>query len=230
MASTTGRHTHQSFHGPPSAYTSFWHSSTAGRLGSSASADFVGNRNRATADVDPSTAKSRTAFIIWYAGCPVTWASKLQTEVALSSTESECNALSKSLLRHLHDAAHRRGQRTWVENVCGKPTVHCKVFQDNSGAPKMVQLPKMRPRTKHICIKMHHFREHVCTGKISIQHIPSKLQLAGIATKPQPEALFADQRDRIMNWKAKHTTSNKLAALACYEMVEVLPVELRPLD
>lgn len=36
-------------------------------------ADFVGNWNRATAHEDPSTAKSRTAFIIRYADCPVVW-------------------------------------------------------------------------------------------------------------------------------------------------------------
>jgi Reverse transcriptase (RNA-dependent DNA polymerase) len=176
-------------------------------------ADFVGNWNRATADVDPSTAKSRTAFIIRYAGCPVTWASKLQTEVALSSTESEYNALSESLrsviyMMQLVDEAKGLGWNTFV----GTPTVHCKVFKDNSGALEMVRLPKMRPRTKHICIKMHHFREHVRTGKISIQHVPSKLQLADIATKPQPEALFIDQRERIMHWQAEHATEAELAA------------------
>jgi hypothetical protein len=102
-------------------------------------ADFVGNWNRATADVDPSTAKSRTAFIIRYTGCPVTWASKLQTEVALSSTESEYNALSESLrsviyMMQLVDKAKGLGWNTFV----GTPTVHCKVFEDNSGALEMV--------------------------------------------------------------------------------------------
>jgi Reverse transcriptase (RNA-dependent DNA polymerase) len=63
-------------------------------------ADLVGNWNRVTADVDQGTAKSRTAFIISYGGCPVAWASKLQTEVALSSTEAEYNALLESL-RHV---------------------------------------------------------------------------------------------------------------------------------
>jgi hypothetical protein len=72
----------------------------------------------------------------------------------------------------------------------------------------------MRPRTTHVCIKMHHFREHVRTGKISIQHIQSKLQLADITPKPQPEALLVDQRERIMNWQAEHATSTELAALA----------------
>ena len=52
-------------------------------------ADFVGNWDRVNADVDPSTAKSRTGFVITYAGCPITWASKLQTEIALSTTEAE---------------------------------------------------------------------------------------------------------------------------------------------
>jgi hypothetical protein len=46
---------------------------------------------------DPSTAKSRTGFVISYQGCPITWASKLQTEVVLSTTESEYVGLSESL-------------------------------------------------------------------------------------------------------------------------------------
>jgi len=41
-------------------------------------ADFVGNWDRVNADVDPSTARSRSAFIIMYGGCPISWTSKLQ--------------------------------------------------------------------------------------------------------------------------------------------------------
>ncbi len=39
-------------------------------------------------------ALSRTGYIITYCGCPIHWASKLQTEIALSTTESEYIALS----------------------------------------------------------------------------------------------------------------------------------------
>jgi hypothetical protein len=46
---------------------------------------------------DPSTAKSRTGFIISCGGCPVIWASKLQTKAVLSTTESEDVGLSESL-------------------------------------------------------------------------------------------------------------------------------------
>ena len=67
----------------------------------------------------------------------------------------------------------------------------------------MARLPKMRPRTKHICIRMHHFREHVRKGLISIHKIPTKYQLADIATKPQPYDLFASQRESLMQWEAE---------------------------
>ena len=59
--------------------------------------DFAGNWVREDAMNDPSTAKSRTGYILSYGGCPVVWASKLQTEVVLSSTESEYVGLSESL-------------------------------------------------------------------------------------------------------------------------------------
>jgi Reverse transcriptase (RNA-dependent DNA polymerase) len=42
---------------------------------------------------DPSTARSRSGFVIKY---PIFWASKMQTEVALSSTENEYVALDRS--------------------------------------------------------------------------------------------------------------------------------------
>jgi len=43
----------------------------------------------------------------------------------------------------------------------GKTTMHSMVFEDNKGCVELVAVPKMRPRTKHIAIKYHHFREHV---------------------------------------------------------------------
>jgi hypothetical protein len=60
-------------------------------------ANFPGNWNKAFAAVDPSTAKSRSGWIIFYAGCLVSWASKLQSQVALSTTEAEYIAMSQSL-------------------------------------------------------------------------------------------------------------------------------------
>ena len=44
-----------------------------------ADAAFAGEWNRDTALNDPTTAKSRTGYVITYAGCPLMWTSKLQT-------------------------------------------------------------------------------------------------------------------------------------------------------
>jgi hypothetical protein len=52
-------------------------------------ADFSGLCNRAFTPVDPSTSKSRNGWIIFYAGCPISWASKLLSQVALYTTKAE---------------------------------------------------------------------------------------------------------------------------------------------
>ncbi|KAL7482451.1 hypothetical protein ACHAW6_008126 [Cyclotella cf. meneghiniana] len=44
-------------------------------------ADFSVNWNRDCAQFDPSTAKSRSRWIVLYAKCPIIWASKLQSQI-----------------------------------------------------------------------------------------------------------------------------------------------------
>jgi hypothetical protein len=132
----------------------------------------------------------------------------LQREVALSTTEAEYNALSESLrevINMMQLFEETKDELKWAINE-KVPTVHCKVFEDNSGALDMARLPKMRPRTKHICVRMHHFREHVRTGKVTIHKVPSRLQLADIATKPQPRELFESQRESLMQWESEFRT------------------------
>ena len=65
----------------------------------------------------------------------------------------------------------------------------------------MARMPKMRPRTKHINVKMHHFREHhVANGDISIHAIGTLEQLADIFTKPLGVDLFTRFREAILGW------------------------------
>ena len=47
-------------------------------------------------------------------------------------------------------------------------TIHCKAFEDNSGALKMGKVPKMRPRTKHLYNVYHHFREKIQNNEVTL--------------------------------------------------------------
>jgi hypothetical protein len=82
----------------------------------------------------------------------------------------------------------------------GHTVTHSTIFEDNKGCVELVNAPKMRPRTKHIAIKYHHFRSHVARGDIKIQWIDTKHQLADIFTKPLAGLLFASLRRSLLGW------------------------------
>jgi hypothetical protein len=133
--------------------------------------------------LDSMTAKSRTGFIITFAGCSITWGSRIQQVAAWSSTESEYVAISEAFrvllpMMDLLEEAVAQG----VPVELGPPVIHCKAFEDNSGALQLARLPKMRPQTRHIAVKYHHFREVVAKGRISIQHVSTDKQLADVVT------------------------------------------------
>ena len=64
------------------------------------------------------------------------------------------------------------------------PKIYCKAFEDNSGALEMARTPKMRPRTKFMNVKYHHFRSHVADGLIEVHALGTKDQLGDLFTKP----------------------------------------------
>jgi hypothetical protein len=148
-------------------------------------ADFLGLWNKTFAPVNPSTAKSRSGWIIFYAGCPVSWASKLQSQVALSTTEAEYIAMSQALrdvipvMGLLQEMRERKFQV-----ICTEPYVYCKVFEDNFGALELARQPQLQPCTKHINVCYHHFHEHVWKGLIKIFPIDTKEQITNALTKP----------------------------------------------
>ena len=89
-----------------------------------------------------------------------------------------------------------------IQPVPFKPlaTIHCKAFEDNSGALEMAKVPKMRPRTKHLNNVYHHFRESVHNNEVTLIAVRSDEQLADILTKPLPDTLFQRFRDQILNY------------------------------
>ena len=167
-------------------------------------ADFAGSYQRMTAMDDPSTAKSRTGYIVQYCGCPIIWVSKLQTLITLSTTEAEYVALSHSLRDTFPIMNLLREFRKGGFNVIGDGSAKlaCKLFEDNSGAVELANVPKMRPRTKHINLVYHHFRSHVRThvnpkGVVTITYVKTGDQIADIFTKPLAAPLFQKHRRSI---------------------------------
>jgi hypothetical protein len=166
-----------------------------------ADADFSGNWDMETAMLDASTAKSRSGYALTLNDCPIIWHSKLQSTICLSTTEAEYVCLSQSLrdtipVINLLKEMHEHG--FYSEEVV--PKVHCKAFEDNSGALELAKTPKMRPRTKHINLVYHHFREHVRTGLVTLFHIDTKKQTADMLTKPLDQNLFQRHRKKLLGW------------------------------
>ena len=81
-----------------------------------------------------------------------------------------------------------------------RPIVKCKVFEYNNGAIKLAKDPKIRPHTKHIALKYHHFRAHVQKGLIEINLIDTLEQVAAIFTKAFPFLIFNYLRKNMMGW------------------------------
>jgi hypothetical protein len=142
--------------------------------------DLAGNWVKEDAMNDPSTAKSRTGHVISY-------------------QESEYVGLPESLriaivLMNLLKEMKEHG----VELPTTKPTVYCKLFEDNAGAIHIAKSPKMRPRTRHINQKYHHFCEWVKSGLIDILVIDTEEQPADLLTKLLSVASFVKYRKRVM--------------------------------
>ena len=64
------------------------------------------------------------------------------------------------------------------------------MFEDNAGAIEMTTNHKYRPRTKHLNVRLHHFRKYVSSGKIRITKIHTDDQEADIFTKPLAATQF----------------------------------------
>jgi hypothetical protein len=162
-------------------------------------ADFAGTWTLDTSS-DPTSVWSRSGYVITYANCPILWSSKLQSEIALSTTEAEYISLSQSI-RDLIPMRTILQELSSVYNISPQEaTAHSTVFEDNKGCVDLIAAPTMRPRSHHISIKYHHFQEHVRTGNIRIKWIRTSEQLADIFTKPLPLSKFISLRQTLLGW------------------------------
>ena len=83
-----------------------------------------------------------------------------------------------------------------MEGALAKSTV----FEDNASAVQLATMPKMTPRSKHIALHYHFFREHVADGKVEVKHVSTDLQIADIFTKGLGDTKFEKLRKLLMGW------------------------------
>jgi len=107
----------------------------------------------------------------------VSWKSKKQNTVALSSCEAEYIATSFAVQEAIFLQQLLRDM-TGLDKV----PVHLKI--DNQGAIELSKNPVHRQRSKHIDIKYHHVREHVQNGNVVLHYVPSADNIADMFTKP----------------------------------------------
>ena len=147
-------------------------------------ANFSGNWDPEEPETDQETAQSRHGYIITYMDAPIIWKSQLQTEIALSSTESKYIGLSYALREAIPIMNMLNELKTHsFMIVSSAPTINCRVFEDNSGALEIATMYKFRPRTKYINVKLYHFHDYVTKGLIMVHSIGTIHQLADYLTK-----------------------------------------------
>jgi hypothetical protein len=140
---------------------------------------------------DPTDRKSTAGWVFLLSGGPVSWSSRKQATVALSTTEAEYMSAAEAakeaiwLRALLSDLGHAQSAAT-------------RIFEDNRGCIELSKNPIIHQRSKHIAIRHHFIREKTASGEVYLEHIPTERMVADIFTKPLPRPRFQALRDSLL--------------------------------
>ncbi|GJV88834.1 retrovirus-related pol polyprotein from transposon TNT 1-94 [Tanacetum coccineum] len=124
-------------------------------------------------DLDGS--KSTTGYVFTLSGGTVSWVSKLQSVVAMSTTEAEYVA-----------AAQASKEAVWLKMLLeelGYKQEKITLFCDNQSALYLARNPTFHSKTKHIRVQYHFVREKVEEGTVDMQKIHTDDNVADYLTK-----------------------------------------------
>jgi hypothetical protein len=130
--------------------------------------------------------RSFSGCVIYLNNCLVSWCSKKQATVALSSVEAEYMALS--------DASR---ETLYVSNLISEFFQIAKpipVYVDNKGAGFIAENNINNKMTKHIDIRYHFVRYYIKDGTIELFYVPTAANIADALTK----ALVAEIHKRLL--------------------------------
>ena len=131
---------------------------------------------------DVTNRKSTSGFLFKLVGGPISWGSKKQPSVSLSTSEAEYVALSLAI---------QEGK--WIHRLmceiltaASVPLPNLAIQEDNQSCIKMTKNPVNHGRAKHIDIKYHHIRDEVKNGHVEVVYCPTSKMLADLLTKGLP--------------------------------------------
>ena len=134
--------------------------------------------------------KSTTGYAFIAAGTCISWNSRKQPTVALSTTEAEYMACSSACQ-----------ELKWLLNFDRLPSINVRqpmvLYCDNQGAVLLSANSIQNKRSKHIDLKHHFIREMVSDGLVNIQYISTTEMIADILTKNLTPDKFIKNRARL---------------------------------
>ena len=140
---------------------------------------------------DLDTRRSTTGYVFMLAGGAISWESRRQRTVALSTTEAEYMALTAAIKEAI-----------WCRRFLGDlgfPQKNAtRLMEDNQGCIALARNPVMHQRSKHIDIKYHFNRESVEAGVVDPKYVPTKENLADVFTKSLNRPAFQYLRDQML--------------------------------
>jgi hypothetical protein len=136
--------------------------------------------------------RSQTGYIFFLAGGAITWKTKLQPTVALSTAEAEYMALGAAV----QEAIYIRKILCDLNLKQAQPTL---IFVDNQAAIHIAKNPVYHQRTKHIDIRHHYTREKIESKEVRLEYKPTAEMIADLLTKPVGVQVFKRLRSSILN-------------------------------
>lgn len=125
-------------------------------------------------DVDKR--RSCTGYMFKLSNGAITWDSKRQATVALSSTEAEYLAISWATREAIWlQSFGRELDRDMAQTV--------ELLVDNQSAIKLANSNGYHQRTKHIDVRHHHVRNKIEDGTIKLTYVPSEENAADVLAK-----------------------------------------------
>jgi hypothetical protein len=157
------------------------------KLGGTTSATLTGYCDADWAG-DLDDRRSTSGYVFYIGNGVVSWSSKKQPTVALSTVEAEYMS-----------STHATKEAIWLKQLLAEIEIHLDgpvlMYNDNQGCIQLAKNPAQHQRTKHIDLRHHYIREKLESGEITLQYCSTEDMVADLLTK----ALSKDKHNKCLD-------------------------------